>query len=107
MPAVTKSDLVDRVAEAFQLTKKETEVVVTTIFDAMAAALAKGEKIELRGFGSFRIRQRRPRAARNPKSGAPVLTPAKRVPHFRPSKLVQEWLAAEDGSMRRPRLVKG
>ncbi len=102
VPTVTRADLVDRVAEAAQLTKKETEVVVTTIFDAMAAALARGDKIELRGFGSFRVRQRGARRARNPKAGGPVDVPAKRVPVFRPSTLVKEWLAAEAESVPRP-----
>jgi integration host factor subunit beta len=95
------------VADVAQLTRGKTETIVNTIFEAMAAALAKGDKIELRGFGSFHVRQRRARAARNPKTGVGVLTPAKRVLHFRPSKLVQEWLAAENGSLRRPRVVKG
>jgi integration host factor subunit beta len=103
---VNKLGLVDAVADVAQLTTAETETVVNTIFDAMAAALAKGDKIELRGFGSFHVRQRRPRAGRNPKSGSPVLVPAKRVPYFRPSKLVQKWLAAEGGAIR-PGLVKG
>jgi len=106
MPTVNKLGLVDAVADVGQLTKGEAETIVNTIFEAMAAALAQGDKIELRGFGSFHVRQRRARAARNPKTGAGVLTPAKRVLHFRPSTLVQEWLAAEDGSIR-PKLGKG
>jgi len=94
------------VAEVVQLTKGETETIVNTIFEVMAAALAKGDTIELRGFGSFHVRQRRARTARNPKTGAGVLIPAQRVLHFRPSKSVQERLAAEDGSIR-PTLGKG
>ena len=103
MPTVSKRGLVDAVADVAQLTRGETETIVNTIFEAMAAALAQGDKVELRGFGSFHVRQRRARAARNPKTGAGVLTPAKRVLHFRPSRLVQEWLAAEEGS-RPPKL---
>ncbi len=71
MPMVTKANLVDAVAEAAELPRQETERVVNSIFEAMAAALAKGDKIELRGFGSFRVRQRQPRAARNPKTRRP------------------------------------
>jgi integration host factor subunit beta len=89
---VTKAELVARVAEAARLSKKETEVVVKTIFDHMAAGLAKGEKIELRGFGSLRVRRRRPRAARNPKTGSGVSVPAKRVPFFRTGKQIKALL---------------
>lgn len=89
---VTKADLVAQVAEAAQLSKKETEVVVKTMSDHMAAALAKGEKVELRGFGSLRVRRRRPRAARNPETGSGVSVPAKRVPFFRTGKQIKALL---------------
>jgi integration host factor subunit beta len=105
MPTVNKSSLVGAVANTAQLTTAETETVVNTIFDAIAAALAKRQD-RVAGFGSFRVRQRRPAARRNPKSGSPVLVPARRVPYFRPPKLVREWLAAEDNSIR-PKLGKG
>src|SRR5262245_31094148 len=105
MATVNKRGLVNAVAEITQLTKDETEAIVNTIFATVAGAFAQGDKIELRGFGSFHVRQRRARAARNPKTGAEVLTPAKRALHFRPSRVVQEWLAAEDGAIQ-PKLGK-
>jgi integration host factor subunit beta len=99
MPTVNTPGLVDAVADVTQLTKGEIKTIVTTLFEAMATALGQGDKIELRGFGSFHVRQRPAGAARNPKTGAGVLTPARRVLHFRPAKLVRQRLAAEDGSI--------
>ena len=97
-----KAELVTAVAEVAQLTKTETESAVTALFDAMTMALGRGEKIELRGFGSFRVRQRRPRRARNPRLGTSVQVLAKRVPFFRASTLVKAWLAAGAGTRPRP-----
>jgi len=87
---VTKADLIDALAEQAGLTKVEAETVVETIFDRIADALAKGDKVEVRGFGSFRIRHRQPRIGRNPKVGTAVEVPAKRVPHFKVGKELQE-----------------
>ena len=86
--SMTKADLVEKVAAQVNLTKKDTEVVIDTIFDSISQALtAKNEgKVELRGFGSFRVRKRRARQGRNPQSGNPVQVPAKRVPYFKPGK---------------------
>jgi len=89
---IRKRDLVAQVAAVTNLTNKDAEAVVTTIFEEVATALSKGDKVELRGFGSFRVRRRRPRAARNPKTGVPVEVPAKRVPFFRPGKHLRELL---------------
>lgn len=72
------------------LTRRDGEVIVDTIFDAVIGALKAGDKIEIRGFGSFRIRQRNPRIGRNPKTGAKVDVPAKRVPYFKPSKELRD-----------------
>ncbi|MFA5027151.1 MAG: HU family DNA-binding protein [Candidatus Methylomirabilota bacterium] len=85
---MTKADLVEKVAAQVNLTKKDTEVVIDTIFESISRALAaSGDgKVELRGFGSFRVRQRRPRQGRNPQTGNPVQVPAKRVPYFKPGK---------------------
>lgn len=85
---MTKADLVEKIAVTVNLTKKETEVVIDTIFDGIARALAStGDgKVELRGFGSFRVRRRRPRQGRNPQTGEPVSVPAKKVPYFKPGK---------------------
>ena len=87
---MTKADLIDALAEQAGLTKVEAEKVVETIFDRIADALAKGDKVEVRGFGSFRIRHRQPRIGRNPKVGTAVEVPAKRVPHFKVGKELQE-----------------
>ncbi len=87
---MTKADLVDEVAKIANLTKKETELIVNTIFDNVSAALAQGDKVELRGFGSFRVRKRNPRKGRNPKTGSSVSVPEKRVPFFKVGKRLKE-----------------
>jgi integration host factor subunit beta len=88
---MTKSELVEKIVEANTvLTRKESELVVNLVFDAMSNALKKGEKVEIRGFGSFTIRERGPREARNPKSGEVVRIPAKRTPFFKTGKELRE-----------------
>jgi integration host factor subunit beta len=89
---MTKAELVEEVARAAELTKKDSEVVVDEVFKNIIQALNRGEKIELRGFGSFRVRQRDARRGRNPKTGAPVDIPAKRVPYFKPGKELKELI---------------
>lgn len=93
---MTKAELVDEVARATQLTKKHAEIIVNTVFDSIVHSLKEGEKIELRGFGSFRIRHRGPRLGRNPKTGEKVEVPAKRIPYFKPGKELREMLNADD-----------
>jgi integration host factor subunit beta len=89
--AMTRSDLVNQLAERFgQLTHRDTEFAVKIIFDAMSAALSKGHRIEIRGFGSFSINRRPPRMGRNPRSGDQVPIPEKLVPHFKPGKALRE-----------------
>ena len=83
---VTKADLVEEVVRVTDLPRKEAEAVVETIFGSMIGALQDGDRIEIRGFGSFCTRQRRGRTGRNPKTGAKVEVPPKRVPFFKPSK---------------------
>ncbi len=83
---MTKADLVEKVTRLGDLTRRDGEVIVETVFDSVISALQSGDKIEIRGFGSFRIRQRNPRIGRNPKTGERVEVPAKRVPYFKPSK---------------------
>ncbi len=90
--AMTKAELVEEVAQATQLTKKHAEIIVNTVFESIVASLHDGEKIELRGFGSFRIRNRGARIGRNPKTGAKVEVPAKRIPYFKPGKELKELL---------------
>ncbi|HTW44177.1 MAG TPA: integration host factor subunit beta [Acidobacteriaceae bacterium] len=87
---MTKAELVEEVTQLGDLTRRDGEVIVDTIFDAVIGALKAGDKIEIRGFGSFRIRQRKPRIGRNPKTGAKVDVPAKRVPYFKPSKELRD-----------------
>jgi integration host factor subunit beta len=77
---MTKADLIDQVAATLQLTKHQAETVVTLFFQCIMEALQRGDTVELRGFGRFRLRHRRPRLARNPRTGAPVQIPAKTVP---------------------------
>lgn len=88
---MTKAELVEEVARASELNKRDAEVIVETVFDSIIGALHKGEKVELRGFGSFRTRERGPRRGRNPKTGEPVDVPAKRVPYFKPGKELKEY----------------
>lgn len=92
---MTKAELVEEVARAAELTKKDSEVIVEEVFKNIIQALNRGEKIELRGFGSFRVRQRDARRGRNPKTGAPVDIPAKRVPYFKPGKELKELINAQ------------
>jgi len=89
---MTKAELVEEVARVSELTKKHSEIIVNTVFDSIVDALRKDEKIELRGFGSFRIRQRRSRQGRNPKTGDKVDVPAKRIPYFKPGKELKELI---------------
>ena len=88
---MTRSDLVARLAERFgQLTHRDTETAVKIVLDAMSDALARGHRIEIRGFGSFSINRRPPRVGRNPRSGEQVVVPEKLVPHFKPGKALRE-----------------
>jgi integration host factor subunit beta len=89
---MTKAELVEEVSRVSDLTKKHSEVIVDTVFRSIIDALQKGEKIELRGFGSFRLRKREPRKGRNPKTGARVDVPTKRVPYFKPGKELKDLI---------------
>lgn len=89
---MTKAELVEKVAERIDLTKKQTEVIVNTVFQSITEALAEGDKVELRGFGSFRVRHRDSREGRNPKTGTTVSIPAKRVPFFKAGKELREMV---------------
>ncbi len=88
---MTKSELIARLAERYtQLVAKDAELAVKSILDAMTTALVNGQRIEIRGFGSFAINVRPPRVGRNPKSGEKVMVREKRVPHFKPGKELRE-----------------
>jgi integration host factor subunit beta len=89
---MTKAELVEEVSKASELTKKHSEIIVNTVFHSIIDALKQGEKIELRGFGSFRIRQRGSRKGRNPKTGEQVDVPAKKIPYFKPGKELKELI---------------
>ncbi len=88
---MTKSDLVQKLSEQVTtLTKKECEVIVDTVFGNMKESLQRGEKIEIRGFGSFTVRVRRAKEGRNPKTGEKVSIPEKRIPFFKVGKELRE-----------------
>ena len=90
--SMTKAALVEEVSRVADLTKKHSEVIVDTVFQSIITALRRGEKIELRGFGSFRLRKREPRKGRNPKTGDRVDVPSKKVPYFKPGKELKELI---------------
>ena len=87
---MTKAELIEEVSHVVEMTRKESEVIVEAIFDSVVRALRNGDKIEVRGFGSFRTRQRQSRVGRNPKTGTSVEVPAKRIPYFKPSKELKD-----------------
>ncbi|MDD2557811.1 MAG: integration host factor subunit beta [Desulfuromonadaceae bacterium] len=88
---MTKSELIEQLAETnAYLSKKESEVVVNTIFDSITTALAEGDRVEIRGFGSFSVRERETRQARNPKSGEIIQIPAKKAPFFKTGKELRQ-----------------
>jgi integration host factor subunit beta len=88
---MTKSELIERLIDAHpQLSVKDVELAVKTMLDHMTEALSEGERIEIRGFGSFSLHYRAPRMGRNPKTGESVPLPAKYVPHFKPGKELRD-----------------
>jgi integration host factor subunit beta len=101
---MTKAELIEEVSRVVEMTRKDSEVIVEAIFDSIVKSLRGGDKIEIRGFGSFRTRQRQPRVGRNPKTGTRVEVPSKRIPYFKPSKELKDLVnhsnapAAADGA---------
>jgi integration host factor subunit beta len=94
---MTKSELIEAlVKKQSQLGYRDVELAVKTMLEHMAQTLASGERIEIRGFGSFSLHYRPPRVGRNPKSGDPVSLPAKHVPHFKPGKELRERVNSEE-----------
>jgi integration host factor subunit beta len=90
---MTKSVLIEKVSEKVEgLTRNQTEIVVETVFESIKKALMSGEKIEIRGFGNFRLKNRKPRKARNPKTGESVEVPGKKVLYFKVGKALKEAL---------------
>jgi integration host factor subunit beta len=92
---MTKAGLIEELCRAMDMTRKASEDVVDAIFDSVVRALRNGDRIEIRGLGSFRTRQRQPRVGRNPKTGVRVEVPAKRIPYFKPSKELKDLLNAD------------
>jgi integration host factor subunit beta len=92
---MTKADLIEEVSRVVEMTRKEAEVIVEAIFDSIVRSLRGGDKIEIRGFGSFRTRERRGRTGRNPKTGAKVEVPAKKIPFFKPSKDLKDFVNSD------------
>jgi len=93
---MTKSDLIERLSESnIELTKRDAETIVNSIFDSISDALVGGDRVEIRGFGSFTVRERDSRDARNPKSGELVRIPAKKTPFFKTGKELRERVDGE------------
>jgi nucleoid DNA-binding protein len=101
---MTKADLVEKIAEETGVSKHHTALIVDGMLDAVCRALSDGRHLEIRGFGTFKVRERRARRARNPRSGSEVQVPAKLVPVFKPSK---ELKAQITGTMETPEPVAG
>ena len=89
---MTKADLVEEVVRVSDVSKKHAEIIVNTVFASIVGALQREDKIELRGFGSFRVRRRRSRQGRNPKTGDRVEVPEKRIPYFKPGKELKDLI---------------
>ena len=109
MPAnMTKAELIEEVSRVVEMTRKDSEVIVEAIFDSVVRSLRAGDKIEIRGFGSFRTRQRKPRVGRNPKTGERVEVPAKKIPFFKPSKELKDLVnGGEPGTATAPAPADG
>lgn len=95
---MTKADLIEEVSRVVEVTRKESEVIVETIFESVVKSLRDGDKVEVRGFGSFRTRERRGRTGRNPKSGEKVSVPPKTIPFFKPSKELRDLINSSGGA---------
>jgi len=92
---MTKSDLVERIAEKLDVTKKEAEAIVNVVFGSIVDAIKREEKVELRGFGCFKVKTKRARKGRNPRTGEEIDIPPKRVPYFKPGKDMKEAVNRE------------
>jgi len=105
---MTRSDLVEALASRFaQLGQRDAELAIKAILDAMSDAMVQGQRIEIRGFGSFSVNSRPPRMGRNPRSGESVAIPEKRVPHFKPGKALRERVDGTEAPADTPALATG
>ncbi len=102
MATMTKADLIEEVSRVVEMTRKDSEVIVEAIFDSIVRSLKTDDKIEIRGFGSFRTRQRQSRIGRNPKTGTRVEVPAKRIPYFKPSKELKDLVNGDSATAATP-----
>ena len=100
---MTRADLTEAVSRELGISRKESETIVVTMLDSIVRALRSGDKVEIRRFGSFGTRQRRSRIGRNPKTGAGVEVPAKRIPYFRPSMELMELVNSAPAPMAKAR----
>ena len=100
---MTKADLIEEIVRVSKLSKKHAEIIVNTVFSSIVDALQKDDKIELRGFGSFRVRRRRSRQGRNPKTGDHVDVPEKRIPYFKPGKELKDLINSNEAEPAEPR----
>ncbi|MGH9355623.1 MAG: HU family DNA-binding protein [Terriglobia bacterium] len=112
---MTKADLIEEISRSAEMSRKDSELIVETVFESIIHSLRSGEKIEIRGFGSFRTRERKSRVGRNPKTGARVEVPAKKIPFFKPSKELKDVIngrqsqspAPQDGDAQGPAGASG
>jgi len=96
---MTKSDLVEEISARTGVSRNQTAVIVDQMLDAVCRALSEGRHLEIRGFGTFKVRERRARRARNPRSGSEVMVPAKLVPVFKPSKELKAVVLGEEAEV--------
>lgn len=89
---MTKSDIVAMLSKNSSVPKKQAELIVNTVFSSITEALDEGEKVEIRGFGTFKIKERKPHNARNPKTGEKVFVEEKKIPYFKPGKELKEFI---------------
>ncbi len=100
---MTKSELIEAVAaKVSNFSRKDIEIIVDTLFDSMSTSLSKGDKVEIRGFGSFKIKEREGRQGRNPKSGENIFIESKRVPFFKAGKEIRERINSETEGETKP-----
>jgi integration host factor subunit beta len=95
---MTKADIVERISATTGLTKKDTAMVINRFFEVVTEALSQGNNIEIRGFGSFKVKTRRARKARNPRTGDTVDVPSRQVPTFKPSKELKDIISSKSGA---------
>jgi len=99
---MTRAELTEEVSRTLEISWNESDTIVLAILDSIVRSLRSGGRVEIRGFGSFGTRQHRPRDARNPKTGARVEVPAKRIPFFKPGKELQQLVNPAPVSMPLP-----